>query len=118
MVSGGVLFGVSYLAPPLVAAAIAGLPHLGGSDQEEFRMFIPVAGPLTLLHSGGDYMWLNAILVLHTVLQSAGLAMAIIGIMRFTDSGAEPSAHQTAPRLRLMAAPLPSGGQAALRLTF
>jgi hypothetical protein len=115
MIAGIVLFGVSYVVPAIIGGMVGSLNEDTCDCMDAYRMFIPIAGPLTLLHNDRDYRGLNALLITDTVLQSAGLVMAIIGIMRFVASGQEPTAQLREPRLQLVTAPTPSGGYAALR---
>lgn len=116
MVAGIVLFGVSYLVPAMIGGVVGSLDDNICNCMNAYRMFIPIAGPLTLLHNDRDYRGLNLLLIMDTVLQSAGLVMTIFGITRYIASGQEdPRAQLHEPRMQFVAAPTPGGGYAALR---
>jgi hypothetical protein len=118
MITGLALFGVSYVVPAIIAAGFATQHscHCG----EGLRMLIPIAGPLTFYESRrGDYMLLNTVVVIDTVLQSAGLLLSIIGIVRFIAT-APPDSEQAAlhatPTWSFDTAPLAGGAYASLVL--
>jgi len=115
MIGGIVLFGVSYLVPAIIGGMVGSVDTDECDCMDAYRMFIPIVGPLTLLHKDIDYRGLNALLITDTVLQSAGLVMTIFGIMRFVASGQDATAQLREPGLHFVATPTPGGGYAALR---
>lgn len=118
MIGGIVLFGVSYLVPAVIGGGIGSLDRDDCDCHDAYRMFIPVAGPLTLLHNERKYNPLNAVLITSTVLQSAGIVLTVFGILRYAASAeAEDEEYgRLTPNLSWMATPTPGGGYAALSL--
>jgi hypothetical protein len=117
MISGFVVFGVSYLVPAFIGAAVAGIDEEVCDCSDALRMFIPLAGPLTLIHSDDDYYYLNALLIFDAVVQGAGLALSIWGIIRYVESGREQEfAKQPDSPLTFSLVPTPHGAYGSLRL--
>jgi len=119
MIGGIVLFGVSYLVPAIIGGGVGSLDRDQCDCHDAYRMFIPVVGPLTLLHDDREYNPLNALLITTTVLQSAGIILSVFGIMRYAASAREEEEYdygRLTPRLKLVAAPLPGGAYGALQL--
>ena len=119
MIGGIVMFGVSYLVPAIIGGAVGSLEDDECDCNEAFRLMIPIAGPVTLLHSGRDYTAFNALMIMDTVLQSAGIVLTVFGIIRFVNSGQESEydeAKLREPRFDFAALPTPGGGIATLRL--
>jgi hypothetical protein len=117
MIAGIALFGASYLAGAISGSVIGSLEDNECDCDDAYRMFIPIAGPLTLLNqSHNDARGLiNGLLITDTVLQSAGLVLTIFGIIRFANSGQDEDDEvmlRPAPFM-IGAAPLPGGGGVA-----
>jgi hypothetical protein len=70
------------------------------------------------LHSDGDYRALNGLLITDAVLQGAGLALTIFGIMRYIASAHEEDEYslEHPPAWSFNASPVPGGAYGALRL--
>jgi hypothetical protein len=120
MISGFVLFGVSYLVPAITGAYIGSLKDVSCECGDASRMLIPVAGPLTLLHHEERYIAFDALLITDAVLQTAGLVLSVFGIISYVRSGADDDEDATAPlprpRLSVNVAPSRGGALATLRL--
>ena len=119
MIGGIVLFGVSYLVPAVIGGAVGSLERDDCDCHDAYRMFIPVVGPLTLLHNERKYNPLNAVLITSTVLQSAGVVLTVFGILRYAASAQAEEDEEygrLTPNLSWMATPIPGGGYAALNL--
>ena len=119
MIAGIALFGATYIFPAMVGVVLASETRDTCDCRDGYRMLIPVAGPLTLLHSDGDYRALNGLLITDAVLQGAGLVLTIFGIMRYIASGHEEdeySLEHPRPAWSFNAAPMPGGAYGALRL--
>jgi hypothetical protein len=113
MIAGLVLFGVSYVFPAMVGIAIGSEKRDSCDCRDAYRMLIPVAGPLTLLHGDSDYRAFNGLLVTDAVVQGAGLLLSIFGIMRYVASAhAQDDYSLEHPRSpwSFNATPLPGGG--------
>lgn len=118
MIAGIVLFAASYVPPAIIGGLVGNLDDEQCDCNDAFRMWIPVVGPLTLLHEDKDYEALNALLIMDTIAQGAGLALTIFGVMRYIASGRseeEPFAS-TRRGLHLELKPSWRGAQAALTL--
>jgi hypothetical protein len=119
MIAGLVLFGVSYVFPAMVGIAVGSEKRDSCDCKDAYRMLIPVAGPLTLLHGDSDYRAFNGLLVTDAVLQGAGMVLTIFGIMRYIASAREADdyslEHPRSP-WSFDVAPAPGGAYGALRL--
>ena len=118
MIAGIVLFGVSYVPPAFIGGLVAGVDRDVCDCRDASRMFIPVVGPLTLLHDSSEYSALNALLVFDSIAQSAGVVLTVFGIIRWSKSQDPELAKLTEPGWDWVATPVPGGAQTALRLRF
>jgi hypothetical protein len=122
MLTGLLLFGISYSVPAtggVILGTANGL-HFGG--EEDLRLLIPVAGPLTLLGSEADRSILNAILISDAVGQLTGLVMGIVGVVRYlggaADEHGDARAARTMPVFNVSVEPLQSGAFVSLHATL
>ena len=116
MASGLTVFGISYLAPAIFGISLANDHGCIGCDVY-YRLLIPVAGPLTFIksaHSHGETTLVNAGAVALSLVQTAGLILSVIGIMRFENRN-EAEATPEAP-LTFGVVPTLSGASGMLRL--
>jgi len=118
MIAGIVIFGVAYIPPAIIGSAVADVDRDVCDCGDGYRMMIPVVGPLTLLHEPGEYNALNALLIFDAVAQSAGVVLAVFGIMRLSANREDELASDTEPGLSFTALPTPGGAQGALQLRF
>ena len=120
LIGGLVMFGVTYIVPAVIGGVVGSIDEDHCDCQDAYRMFIPVAGPLTLLHDERRYNPLNALLITTTVLQSAGIVLTVFGIIRYAASARAADEYdeygRLTPHLSWMATPVPGGGYAALSL--
>lgn len=119
MIGGIVMFGVSYLVPAIIGGGVGSLKDDECDCNEAFRLMIPIAGPVTLLHRGSDYTAFNALMITDTILQTAGIVLTVFGIIRFAKSAPQDEyddAKLREPRFDFAALPTPGGGVATLRL--
>lgn len=112
------MFGVTYLVPAMMGGVIGSIDKGDCDCHDANRMFIPIVGPLTLLHSDSDYNPLNALLIMTTVLQSVGALMTVLGIIRYAESAEDDDYEmgRLTRSLRIVAAPVPGGAYAGLNL--
>jgi hypothetical protein len=114
------MLGVTYIAPVAIGGVVGSFDESYCDCRDAYRMFIPIAGPLMLLHGGRRYSELNGLLITTTVLQSAGLVLTIFGIIRYAASAQAAEDYEAygrlTPNLSWMATPVPGGGYAALSL--
>jgi hypothetical protein len=108
MAAGLTVFGISYLVPAILGISVAS-EHGCLDCDVYYRMLIPIAGPLTLIksdHGHGETTLVNAGLVAFSLVQTAGLILSVIGIMRF----ANRNEAEVAPQAPLTFGVLPTLG--------
>jgi hypothetical protein len=116
MAAGLTVFGISYLAPAILGISLANEHGCIGCDVY-YRLLIPVAGPLTFIksaHGHDETTLVNAGLLALSLVQTAGLILSVIGIMRFENRNATEATPE-AP-LTFGVVPTLGGASGVLRL--
>ena len=123
MLTGLLLFGISYSLPATAGVIIGTAEGLHFGGKETLRLLIPIAGPLTLLgRLESDLAILGAILVSDAVAQLTGLVMGIFGVVQYlgvaADEHGRAPAARSLPMFNVSIVPLPSGASVSLRATL
>jgi hypothetical protein len=122
MLTGWLLFGVSYSVPAIGGAIVGTADGLHFGGKEALRLLIPVAGPLTLLGPEAGRSVPHAILISDAVAQLTGIVMGVVGVVGYLggapDESGDARAARAMPVFNVSVVPLQGGALMSLHATL